>query len=211
MATTHRVQQGECLTSIAEKYGFYWQTLWNHPDNARLHDLGRHPNVLFAGDVVTIPDKRMTSYMRPTGARHTWKVKGIPAKLRMRFMWEDEPRANEPYTLRVDGQVSQGTTNGDGWVEVSIAPKAQSAKLTIGEGDREEEYDLALGHLDPVEELTGVQARLSNLGFPCHSTGALDEPTRDALRRFQRQQGMEPTGELDDVTRSRLHGNHETE
>lgn len=211
MPTTHRVQQGECLTSIAEQYGFYWQTLWNAPENARLREMGRHPNVLHPGDEVVIPDKRMTSYMRPTGARHSWKVKGVPAKLRMRFMWEDEPRANERYTLRVDGKVSHGSTDGDGWVEVSIPPDTRSAKLTLGEGDREEDYELALGHLDPVQELTGVQARLTNLGFPTPITGALDEPTREALRRFQRRQGMEPTGEIDNVTRSRLHGHHETE
>jgi hypothetical protein len=31
MPTTHQVQQGECLVSIAESYGFFWETLWNLP------------------------------------------------------------------------------------------------------------------------------------------------------------------------------------
>ncbi|MEZ4406339.1 MAG: peptidoglycan-binding protein [Polyangiales bacterium] len=205
------MQQGECLSSIAERYGFFWQTLWNAPENEGLRASGRHPNVLHPGDVVVIPDKRVTSYMRPTGSRHTWKVKGVPAKMRLRLMWEDDPRVNEPYTLFVDGKETSGTTDGDGWIEVSIPPRAQTGTLVVGEGDHEEEYTLTLGQLDPVEEVSGVQARLANLGFPCEISGSLDEPTRAALRRFQLQQGMEPTGEIDDATRSRLREQHETE
>lgn len=204
MPTTHRVQQGECLTSIAEQYGFYWQTLWNAPENARLRDLGRHPNVLHPGDEVVIPDKRMTSYMRPTGARHTWKVKGIPAKLRLRLLWDDEPRQNEPFVLTLDGgTVIRGNTDGDGRIDVTIPPDAMRATLRVGTGERVEEFSLNLGHLDPIEQESGVRARLENLGFG--DTGVLS----DAVRSFQRSQGMEPTGELDAVTRSRILGHHD--
>lgn len=209
MPTTHRVQQGECLTSIAETYGFYWQTLWKHPDNKRLQELGRTPNVLQPGDEVVIPDKRIAEYVRPTGARHSWKVKGIPAKLRMRLMWNDEPRANEKYTLTVDGTLIEGSTDGDGGIEVTIPPRALQGTLRVGEGDRAEEFSLSLGHLDPVSDLSGVQARLANLGYACRITGSLDDETRAALRAYQAATRLPVTGEADDVTRSRLRATHD--
>ena len=206
---THTVAQGECLTSIADRYGLYWQTLWNDPGNNSLRERGRHPNTLMPGDVVHIPERKIRDYVRATGQRYTWKVKGIPAKIRMRFQWDDAPRANERYTLTVDGVVTEGTTDGDGRIELTVPPQAASARLRIGEGEREEEYDLGVGHLDPVEELTGVQARLANLGFACPVSGSLDAATRDALRTFQATCRLPVTGEADDATRARLRDAHE--
>ncbi|MFO0651209.1 MAG: LysM peptidoglycan-binding domain-containing protein, partial [Polyangiales bacterium] len=133
----HTVTQGECLTSIADRYGFYWQTLWNDPENEHLQKLGRHPNALLPGDVVNIPEKRIKRYIRQTGARYTWKVKGIPAKLRLELLWDDEPRASEPFVLTVDGAVIEGTTDAAGRLEVTIPPGAVSGRLKVGEGDRE--------------------------------------------------------------------------
>lgn len=204
MPKTHVVQQGECLTSIAEAYGFYWQTLWNHPDNARLREQGRHPNVLHPGDQVVIPDRKVSEYVRPTGARHSWKVKGIPAKLRLQLMWDYEPRRNERYVLTVDDARFEGSTDGEGRIEVTIPPGATLGTLQVGEGEREETFELSLGHLDPSRDISGVQGRLANLGFACQVSGALDEATREALRRFQAHAKLPITGEPDEVTRSRL-------
>jgi len=35
----HQVQQGDCINSIGLQYGFFPNTLWNHPDNAELKSL----------------------------------------------------------------------------------------------------------------------------------------------------------------------------
>lgn len=206
----HRVAQGECLTSIAEQYGFYWESLWNHPRNAGLQEKGRHPNTLLPGDVVHIPDKRVAKYTRRTGARHTWKVKGIPAKLRVQIMEDDVPRRNEPFTLDIDGAITVGTTDGDGFVEANIPPRSHRGVLLVGDGESERRYDLQLGHLDPFDTLTGVQARLSNLGFACGHDGELDELTRDALRSFQAEHGLDLTGEPDPSTQAKLREVHDT-
>ena len=66
MPTRHRVQPGECLVSISESYGFFWETLWSHPENETLRNRRRDPTVLLPGDEVFVPEKTIKSYDRPT-------------------------------------------------------------------------------------------------------------------------------------------------
>jgi len=138
MPTTHQVQQGECLVSIAESYGFFWETLWNLPENKAIREARRDPTVLLPGDVVTIPEKTVKEYVRPTGARHTFRVKNIPAKLNLRLHDEGgEPRANLAYVLTIDGVETRGSTDGEGAVRVPIPPQARRGTLLLvesGEG-----------------------------------------------------------------------------
>ena len=55
----HIVEPGDCMASIGEQYGFHWETLWDLAENADLKKNRKNPNVLFEGDEVTIPDKRL--------------------------------------------------------------------------------------------------------------------------------------------------------
>jgi len=207
---SHRVSQGECLSSIADRYGFFWQTLWEHPDNASLHEGGRHPNMLRPGDVVFIPEKRVTKHVRPTGARHRFQKRGVPARLRVELMRGGEPRANEAFTLEIDGVFAlQGVTGPNGAVEAPISPTARHAQIVVGEGVNETVYEIVLGSLDPMESLFGVQARLMNLGFDCSMSGSLDESTRGALRAFQSVHRLPVTGEADDATQDKLRSLHD--
>jgi hypothetical protein len=43
------VQDGDCLESIAARYGHNWQTIWNHPRNAAVKAARKSPNILFTG------------------------------------------------------------------------------------------------------------------------------------------------------------------
>lgn len=195
--------------SIAEQYGFFWETLWNHPRNAALRASRLDPTVLEPGDEVFIPEKTIKEYQRPTGARHTFKVRNVPAKLRLQFADNGAPRANVPYTLTVDGRevAPPGSrTNGDGMVECSISPRATVGVLVLGEGEAAEEYVLRLGHLDPEGTAEGVRRRLGNLGYDLPKS---EEETRDALRAFQVREGLAVTGEADEATRLRLRAIHD--
>lgn len=207
---THTVAEGDCLSSIAEQYGFFWETLWNHPRNADIVRLRKDPNTLLVGDAVFIPEKRMKSYDRPTGARHTWRVKGVPAKFRVQLWWGGDPRANEPYVLTIEGDVHRGVTDGQGKIEVVIRPEARRGTLVVGEGAREAEYEIDLGTMPPAEEIAGALERLRNLGFYAGEVrNTLDDDARGALTTFQRIQGLEGTGELDEATKSKLRKLHD--
>jgi hypothetical protein len=204
----YEVQQGDCIESIAHAHGFFWQTIWNHPNNLDLKNARKNPNVLQEGDRVFVPDLRPKQESGATDKRHKFKRKGVPSKLRLVLMDDDQPRANAEYKLEIDGTWSSGRTDADGVIEHRIPPNAQRGKLIIGtEG---EEYELKLGNMDPVSEITGVQSRLNNLGFGCAITGQLDKQTRNAILAFQAKHGIPGTGQPDAVTQQQLKKVHES-
>lgn len=200
----HNVVQGECLLSIAEASGFFWETLWDHPENEGLKLERKDPAILFPGDKVYIPEKRIKELSEPTNQVHKYRVKNVPAKLKVRFLDDsDKPRANIQYSLMIDGKEFTGSTDGEGAINISIPPDAKKGTLIFK--DKDEEYELALGYLDPVEEISGVQARLAGLGhYTGDSTGKVDDKTTEAIKEFQTSLGMEPSGELDEKLKNDL-------
>jgi hypothetical protein len=205
MATKHIVKQGECIESIAFEHGFFWETVWNHPKNKELRELRKSPNVLRPGDEVHIPVKRYKAVDCQSGKRHVFRLKGVPSKLKIVVRDDDRVRANTPYVLVVDGKQYKGTTDAEGRLEHPISPRAQKGKLIVGEGDTQREFELRLGHLDPKEDVAGVQGRLNNLGFDCGpEDGELGPRTQQAIMDYQAHHELEPTGEIDEPTRNKL-------
>jgi hypothetical protein len=201
------VKQGDCISSIANRHGLFWEKVWNHPQNAKLKEKRKDPNILHPGDVVFVPDKEEKQESGATEQRHRFCEKGVPEKLRIKLMAGDEPIANENYVLDIDGDLRSGTTDGEGNLKETIPPNAKRAKLWLGE--EKQEYEIDLGHLDPVSEITGVQARLNNLGFYCGTVDGIKGPkTTAALKRFQKKHGLKETGEVDEKTRDELKNAH---
>ncbi|MEZ4394657.1 MAG: peptidoglycan-binding domain-containing protein [Polyangiales bacterium] len=204
MPTRHKVQAGECVVSISESYGFFWETLWAHPENEGLRNTRRDPTVLLPGDVIYIPDKTIKSYVRPTDARHTFRVKNVPAKFELRLRSEDgTPRSGLAYVLVIDGREIPGTTDGNGAVKASISPTAREGVLRLTESG--EEFEIDLGHMDPVDTIRGAKMRLSSLGTyngPIDDSG--DASFSRALEAFQGSHGLQQTGLLDASTQDAL-------
>jgi len=196
------VKQGDCLSSIAAKYGLFWEKIWNHPKNAQLREKRKDPYILYPGDVIFIPQKEDKEVAAATGQKHRFRRKGIPEKLELILCLEGEPRRNEDYELQIDGKLIRGKTDGQGKVSISIPPGARQGKLILIKTG--EEFNLDLGHLDPITEITGVQARLANLGFDVEVSGKWDERSKEALRQFQKSNNLNPTGEIDETTRNKL-------
>ncbi|MGB9698785.1 MAG: LysM peptidoglycan-binding domain-containing protein [Thermodesulfobacteriota bacterium] len=196
------VKQGDCLSSIGKKYDIYWEKIWNHPKNAQLKELRKDPNVLYPGDNLFIPDKEEKEESIATGLKHRFRRKGVPEKLELVLCLEGEPRRNEDYELEIDGKLTKGTTDSEGKVSIPIPPGARKGKLILVKSG--EEFNLDLGYLDPITEITGVQARLANLGFDLDVSGKWDEKSKEALKLFQKQNKLEPSGEIDETTRNKL-------
>jgi N-acetylmuramoyl-L-alanine amidase len=206
--SVHIVKQGECIKTIAYESGFFWKTIWNHPQNDQLRSRRKNPNVLLPGDRVFVPSKRQKAEPAETGAIHTFRLKGIPIQFKVRLLdWTDRPRPGLHYTLEIDGKKTTGVTPEDGLISQSIAPTAKIAKLVVEKPEQGEElYEFHLGHLNPRDDIAGIQARLKNLGFlKGEPTGLLDDATRQALRTFQAKTGLAETGgEADAATQDAL-------
>jgi N-acetylmuramoyl-L-alanine amidase len=207
MPREYEVKQGDCISSIACEFGFLPDTIWNDPANSALKDKRKDPNILFPGDIVSIPDVRTKEQTGGVDQKHVFKKKGVPERLRIILRADDEPIANESYTLDIDGKLVSGKTNGDGLLDEPIPPNAKEVKLLLGE--ERTEYSLKLGTLNPVDETSGIQARLNNLGHDCgEEDDDCGEKTVSAIKSFQKSQNLEETGELDDATKKAIKDAH---
>jgi len=120
-----------------------------------------------------------------------------------------EPRANTPYVADVDGIVLEGDTDDDGCLEISIPADSRQIHLKVGESPDVEELIIDLGAIDPVDETSGVQQRLNNLGYrPGPIDGIIGSKTQAAIRKFQATEGLEENSEIDAVTRDTLVSAH---
>lgn len=203
----YKVKQGECIESIAYQHGLFWETIWNDPKNSELKRIRENPNALLPDDKVYIRDKEEKEVPCASEQRHRFRRKGVPAIFQVKLLDADnKPRANLAYTLVIDGDTTfSGNTDSQGIIKHGIPPNAMEAQLTVVEGEKKEEFLIKLKHLDPVDEPTGIQARLANLGY---YTGLIDGDigprTKAALSRFQNEHGLEQTGEPNQDTINKL-------
>jgi hypothetical protein len=210
MSTQHTVGQGEHLVSIATHYGFAdFKTIWDDPQNADLKAKRGNPNVLCQGDVLFIPDRQGKVCTGSTEQYHKFVAKRSPLKLRLIIKDIDgRPIANAPYTLDISGQTSEGTTDGKGLIVQRIPVNAAKGMVLIKQESFPEGIEIAIsiGSLDPVEEISGIQARLNNLGYRAgdKAAGANSQELRSAIEEFQCDQGLTVDGKCGPVTQAKL-------
>jgi len=211
MPSRHIVSQGECLSSIAREYGLpSWRTIYDAPENAEFRKLRPNPNVIQPGDKLVIPDPARGEKPAPVEKRHKYRIRREITMLRILLMDEDgSPYAGKPYRLEVAGLTLEGKTGSDGLVEREVPAAATEGALTAWlTDDRKRAYavwNVLIGALDPVERLTGVQARLNNLGFDSGKVDGLMGPiTEGAVRRFQEQHRLRVDGIPGRQTQSKL-------
>jgi len=197
------VSQGDCIASMAHENGFFWETIWNHGENAALKAKRGDPNQLVAGDEVFVPDKDLKQESCATEQRHKFKIKGATNKFRVQLKALDEPRANEDYVLEIDGKLRKGKTDSSGVIEEIIPGNARGGRIILSGG--KEEIPIRLGNLDPIDTLSGVQQRLNNLGFDCGGEdGEMNDQTKAAIELFQTKHKVPVTGEADGPTKAKL-------
>jgi LysM repeat protein len=220
MPTSYTVERGDCLASIAKKFGFRsWRAIYDDPNNADFKKARPDPNVIYPGDVLLIPDPKPSTKTAPGKVEKLNRFKVTLEKTLLRIQVKDEeekPLAGKSYELRLgSNDVRRGATDGDGIVEVKVEPTVTQAKLLVFDGDPKTGplyvWDVAIGHLNPADTPSGAKARLNNLGYFCgdvdeaaDSSEEIDPLTKLALAGFQEANGLERSGKLDEATQKKL-------
>jgi len=214
MATHHVVEQGEYLSLIARKHGFSsYLTLWDHPENSELKKKRQNPNILFPGDRLFIPDKEEKEQSGATDKRHRFVFRG--QKLKLCLVLENiyaHPIADAPCTLEVESENFKLMTDGQGKIEQEIQADAQRGLLTVKDPQtpiNKIVIPIKIGHLDPVEEVSGQKVRLNNLGY---AAGPVDDESDDentkrflsAIEEFQCEHSLTVDGVCGPATQAKL-------
>ena len=196
-------RQGDCFINICKQEGFFWETIWNHPENQQLQQKRKKLNIIKNGDQIYIPDLEIKEYSGETEQCHNFQLIGSTVRFSLTLMNLGQPRANEDYILKIDGHSRNGTTDENGALSEQIPAKARYGLLLLGEN--REEININFGYLDPIDEISGVQRRLQNLGFyEGEISDELNLETTVAVAEFQRSVELSGEGELNDETRQKL-------
>jgi hypothetical protein len=205
---SYTIQQGDTLMALANKNGLKsWEDILNHAQNKTLKEKSADPGILNPGDQLFIPNKVLGQKQKQTDALHPFKIGKPKAWIRMAIKDSDgAPYAGVKYDLAVEGTTTKGTLADDGIIEVAVPIDAQSGTLTLWTDPANPlKWELRIGHMNPMAEISGVQQRLNNLGFDCGDPdGVVDDDTTAAVKAFQARIGLEPTGTIDDTLRTKL-------
>ncbi|MFL6393017.1 MAG: peptidoglycan-binding domain-containing protein [Nitrososphaeraceae archaeon] len=187
----HPVVQGEFLARIASKYGFTDpMVIWNRPENKVLRDSGRTPTTLAPGDKLFVPELTVRELSKGTETRHRLVVKQSTHRLRVALQrFGARPAAGMSCTVRLGGETKTVKTDGEGKLEVDLPSGAELGELEIDAPDTDFDrlkIPIRVGHLDPIVEISGQEARLNNLGYRAGTAGDRNAPAfRSAVEEFQ--------------------------
>ena len=212
MPTTHTIAQGETLTRIAQRYKLSsWKTLYDHPDNAAFRKLRPNPNIIFPGDTITVPDVVAKKMSASAGKSHVFCLKKEVEIFKIKISnsagkaWDGKRVVVTLGANTIDTLITP-----EGMLEIPLTQGDESeAKIDIymddPNGAPSHTFNVELAHLDPVEELSGVQARCNLLGHDCGvADGIMGSKTRAGVKSFQSQYGLQVDGEPGPLTKAKL-------
>jgi N-acetylmuramoyl-L-alanine amidase len=210
MPVQYVVKQGDSVSSVASKFRIPWKKIYYDAANAEFREKRPNPHVIYPGDQIFVPDREIMHQPRPTDKRHKFLLHQQKVMLRIAMLNADgDPLSGCPYKLELAGQEYSGSTAANGIIEQLIGPDAASGTLSLWLDDAAKgaalKWRLKINHLDPVEYLTGVQARLNNLGFNSGRVDGIAGPkTRGAVRLFQQDHGLDVDGIPGPITQGKL-------
>jgi hypothetical protein len=193
------VKQGDYLAKIANAAGVKPEVIWDDPKNQELRSLRPNPDTLLPGDVIFVPERERRPMRLDIGATNRIIADVPEVDVHIELCDDEGPLADEPYELEGLGETLQGRSDSSG--KVSFKAFIHLRTATVSLPDRGVSYEVRLGDMDPVEELSGVRARLTNLGYYLARRGPRKKDSDEALvlavKRFQADQGLPVTGEID--------------
>jgi hypothetical protein len=130
MPKTHVVEQGECLTTIAARYGFAdGKTIYEDGANAAFREKRKNPDVIYPGDEIVIPDKKPKSVSCAPEQTHKFKVTLPRRKLKLKLQdVAGEPLKSVPYKLIVGALEIEGETTGEGMIEKDVPAEGRTPR-----------------------------------------------------------------------------------
>jgi hypothetical protein len=212
---TYVIRQGDYLAQLAHRLGFNADDVWNDPANAELKKR-RDPNLLYPGEVLYVPAASRAPAPITSKVANDYVATVPKTTVRLTFEDADGPLANEPYVVEGVGPFAEKTTDGGGVVVLELPVHVHELRVVFPE--RGIAYPVKVGDMDPIDEAIGVRKRLRNLGYggdmnTDEAAGLSDESRaagdQMAILAFQKSNGLEVTGELDEATRAALEGTHE--
>jgi hypothetical protein len=183
-ASRYEVKQGDRLPTIACKHGFAcWQTIWEFAGNAALRELRGNAHILFPSDEVSIPN-RVVRVAEVEGGTAEYVVQSEAEVLHIRFA-EGDFGGERKIRFRAtpdEGAPTEGPLQADGTMEIELPANTMKVDVQLFHDEEDTSFfncTLEVGHLDPDESTSGIQARLANLGY---YTGPIDGEMNDATR-----------------------------
>lgn len=195
------IRPGDYLSALAHRFNFDANAVWNSPKNAKLRELRGNPEVLHPGDLIYFEAgaPKTLAFKAATTNVYTVAIPQITVRLKL-VDADGMPLGGKAFFLNGD-TVSAGTTTADGLLETKVPFRTRDLVVTL-EGC-ETVYQFRIGHLDPVDTVSGQRQRLAGLGYLADARADADT-VRDAIERFQQTHGLTRTGAIDDATRKAL-------
>ena len=212
MAEQYTVVQGDTLPRIAKNHGFAnYKAIYEHESNTDFRTQRDNPNIIFPGDVITIPDPELVFKALTSAKINVFKIKKYAEYFRADFKdSEGNSWTGKRVVLSLDGVETESFVNDDGTIEIELEENSSDVgTLSLYFDDESQEpseiFDVSLGHLDPVDTDTGIQARCRLLGFDCGNVdGNIAEKSTAGIKGFQAEHGLTIDGNAAEITQAKL-------
>jgi N-acetylmuramoyl-L-alanine amidase len=207
---TYIVKSGDCFASIAKQFGFHdADIVYQHPVNAELKKQRANLHILNPGDKVCIPDKKTKTVDLTSDVCTVFMIKGLLTEVKLLIAdFDGNPLANTDYQLDVAGALYLGRSDESGMLVQKIDASAKRAELTLFLDAQKKDtlfWSVDLGGLTPHSEISGIQARLNNLGYFCaNESGDIDSTTNNAIKAFKINNGLTNDSVIDHALTSKL-------
>ncbi len=204
----HVVRQGDMLSRLAPQRGFEPAVIWDLPANEQVRATRGDMDMLHPGDILYFPEEPAEGAPLTAGQTHHFSASPGTHRVSVVLRGEDgEALANVSYAVLGLGRELEAQTDAEGRAEIDLPLHLDDLRIRVR--DPERVYRIAVGHMDPVAEPSGVAKRLANLGYMIRSGIGEDDEERafrlhHALRMFQTARGLEASGEPDEATRTAL-------
>jgi hypothetical protein len=211
---TYVIRQGDTLLRLTVRFGLAGvEEIRDHPKNKKLKD-DLDAGLCPIGEILFIPKPQPPTLQASPQTENKYAVKVPLHVVQIAFSGREGPFANEAYELRGIGEdPTTGNLDGTGTLRVEVP--AAIEKLTLVFPKRHIEHTIWVGHLAPLGQLPGVDARLAHLGYgPVGEKHGEPHTFMDAAARartisvFQAAFGLDQTGFADETTRDKMKEKH---